>query len=215
MSIKKAKTIAKAFLSELPTGEEWYEKRIAMCTDCVYNSDNVPKDDLSLLQKLRIETGMNRFCTACQCDIDRKCSVKTEECGMVKLSPPQAPKWGMLEVESSSRDGVKVENFTEEAAKLSAYNNEYLFDFGITTEKTIECNFKVTRKAGLKILSVKPACGCTVPIINSFNNKSAIITTKISTIGFKQGVNEKTLAINYQDGNTIKEVYIRFRNIIA
>lgn len=213
MGIKKAATIAKAFLSELPIGEDWYEKRIAICTDCAYNSDNVSKDDLSMLQKLRLETGMNRFCTACQCDIDRKCSVKTEQCGMVKLTPPQPPKWNALEVESTTRDGVTVENLSS-TTKISYSNNEYLFDFGITTEKTIECKFKVTRKNGLKILSVKPACGCTVPTINSFNNKSAILTTKISTVGFKQGLNEKTLVINYQDGNVIKDIYIRFRNII-
>lgn len=215
MKIKKAATIAKAFLSELPVNEKWYQDRIAICTPCIYNSDNIEGEELTLLQKLRLNSGMNRFCTACQCDIDRKCSVKTEECGLVKLTPPQPPKWNKLEVESTIKDGVKVENLTSENAILSQHNNEYLFDFGLTTEKTIECQFKIFRKNGLRITSVNPACGCTVPTINSFNNKSAIITAKISTLGFKQGINEKTLAVKYQDGNTIKEVNIRFRNIIS
>lgn len=214
MGIKKAKTIAKAYLSELPVGEEWYENRLSECNNCVYNSDNIKKEELSLLQKIRIEAGASRFCTICLCPIDRKCSAKTEECALSKLTPPQPPKWGMLEVESTIRDGVTVENLMPETTTLSSYNSEYLFDFGITKEKTIECKFKIFRKNGLRVLSVNPACGCTVPKVESFNNKSAILSIRISTIGFNQGVNEKTLAVKYQDGNTIKEVNIRFRNII-
>lgn len=215
MGIKKATTIAKAFMSELPVGQDWYENRIKICTDCEFNSDNVAEEDLSMIQRLRLNTGMNRFCTACQCDIDRKCSVKTEECGMVKLSPPQTPKWNRLEVESSSKDGVTVENESADKTKISLNGSEYLIDFGLTTDKTIDCKFTVRRKGGLKIISVEPACGCTVPTINAFNNKAATISVKISTVGFKKGINEKTLAIKYQDGNTIKSIHIRFRNIIS
>lgn len=213
MGIKKIKAIAGSYINELPVGEEWYEKRLAACTDCKYNTDNIPEEERTVLQNIRLSAGAARFCSICLCPIDRKCSVKTEQCALSTLTPPQDPRWNRLEVESTTRDGVTVENLSD-TTKLSYNNNEYLFDFGITEEKAIECKFKVTRKNGLKILSVKPACGCTVPTINSFNNKSAILTTRISTVGFKQGLNEKTLSINYQDGNTIKEVHIRFRNIV-
>lgn len=214
MSFKKVKTIAKAILSEKPVDEKWYQDRIKTCEGCEYNSDNIAEDDKTILQKLRLNVNSSRYCTACLCFIDDKCAVKTEVCGRVALNPPRTPLWDAIEIESSHNDGVKIENLTPNTTKLSASGNEYLFDFGVTTEATIVCEFKVTRSKGLKILSVEPACGCTVPTVSSLSSKSSKLGIKISTIAFKEGVNEKTLKIRYQDVNNIKDIYVRFRNII-
>ena len=77
--MKKISKIAKAFLSETPTEESWYKQRLETCSSCEYNTDNIPEDQVTMADKLKMKIpSCNRVCTACGCCIDQKASLKEE-----------------------------------------------------------------------------------------------------------------------------------------
>ena len=214
MDLKKAKTIYKAFTEDLPVNEEWYQKRLEICNTCDKNSLNVPKEDLTFVDKLKEKTGMcvgenNSHCTACGCCIFQKCSQKTEVCGLKEIG--KTPKWFALEVEDIS--GVVIKTNSKDI-KVSVGGKEVLFDFGTSTEKTLSDEITVV---GTNIAFIKHtvSCGCThLDNVEQVDKNTLKLNVKISTLGFRPGLNEKTLTIYYFDKNSNEKSFtIRFRVI--
>lgn len=212
MSLRKAKIIAKAkgqqLLGTLPVDESWYQERIAICTACEYNSKNVPAEELSFLDKRLCGSGPR--CTACGCCTDLKTSVKTETCGLIELK--KQPKWVALEVEGE--DSVTIINLNT-SVKTSRAGKEFLVDFGGTSEKVLRFDFNLTNGATMIFSKWAVACGCThVENIEQLGESTIQVVGTISTLGFRTGLNEKTLTIEYKTRfGKYKTATIRFRMI--
>ncbi len=212
--IKKGTVIAKAFLNDLPVEEEWYQNRISICTPCEYNTDNISKENLTFTDKLKISSGLcgdGPHCTACGCCIRQKSSAKTETCGRVELG--LTPLWSALEVEDVSGDFSVVLTNTTDTIKNT--KTEFLYDFGVKNDNVVKAEFFIKSKKGLKFSKTSVACGCThVESVEEIDNKTIKLNVTISTLGFRQGLNEKTMSVEYKvSDRNFKTVTIRFRLI--
>lgn len=217
MEMKKVKTIAKAFLSDLPVEEVWYQERLSICNTCDKNTKNMSEEELSFVDKLKIKTGIcvgedNSHCTACGCCIFQKCATKTESCGMKEIG--KTPKWNALEIEDV--DGRLAFEALHNTGKISKNGSEVLFDFGTSSEKVLKASFVIKSERQISFSKYSVSCGCTHPsTIEQPTNKSIKSNVDISTLGFRVGLNEKTMTIEYIESKTNKlnKLTIRFRVI--
>jgi len=212
--LKKGAVIAKAFLNELPIDQEWYQDRVSKCSPCEYNSDNIPSEKLSFTDKLKIKTGLcgdGPHCTACGCCIRQKSASKTETCGRIEIG--LTPLWEALEVSDSSGEYTIIQTSSDHKVKNT--NKEFLYDLGVTDQNTVKLSFNILSKKPQKINKTTVGCGCThVDVITPINKSENKLDVTISTIGFRQGLNEKTLNIEYKVTERVfKTVTVRFRII--
>jgi hypothetical protein len=211
--INKAKTIIKAFTNDLPIGEDWYEKRLAICSTCELNSHNKEDGDLSFTE--RIMTGSlckeKGQCTACGCCIAEKTSVKSMNCGLAEIG--KTPKWKAIEV--GSRKGNLVLETVGEAGEIKQHNDGFLYDFGIVPMMVAKGEFKIKSPDPITYIKYAVSCGCTHPSsVTAEDDKTILVNVDISTLNFREGINEKTLTIYYKGKKgAIEEVNITFRII--
>jgi hypothetical protein len=218
MSFKKVKTIAKAFINPLPTGEEWYEKRLEVCKGCEYNSANIDSEKLTFGSKLKIQSGLcdnGNHCTACGCCIERKCGSRVSECGLVELK--MEPKWKALDIELESSDFYLEYEGTDAILTVGNVNGkeEFLFDFGQFSANVLKTEFKLKNKEPFDVIKFEVSCGCTHPeVIEKELENSYNILVNLSTLNFREGLNEKTITF-FLDTKKGKEevVIIRYRSI--
>ena len=218
MSFKKVKTIAKAFINPLPTGEEWYEKRLEICKGCEYNSANIAPDKLSFGTKIKIQSGLcdnGNHCTACGCCIERKCGSRVSECGLVELK--MEPKWKALDIESESSNFFLEYEGTDAILTLGNVNGreEFLFDFGQSSANVLKTEFKIKNKSPFEVIKYEVSCGCTHPeVIERESENSYNIVVNLSTLKFREGLNEKTITFFCETPNGKQElIFIRYRSI--
>lgn len=218
MSLKKVKTIAKAFINPLPVGEDWYEKRLEICNGCEYNSANVDPEKLSFGAKLKIQSGFcdnGNHCTACGCCIERKCGSKVSECGLSEIN--LEPKWKAIEIESESSNFFLEYIGTDAVLSLTKVNDreEFLFDFGQSSANVLKAEFKLNSKNPFEVIKYEVSCGCTHPeIIQKETENSYNILVNLSTLNFREGLNEKTITFFCEVKSGKQElVVIRFRSI--
>lgn len=196
-NIKKAKTIASAYLEPLPVGQEWYEKRLAACVDCDYNTKNI--ENKTMLQKLVSTVTENTIasqgtCNLCGCPVNRKCSRKGEVCSLVSMNIE--PKWSAIEVEYAKDPKITFENIKSESIIMESGENGPVLSFTSTENKHV-IKLKVSRKGLLDIRTFSVACGCTVPEVTVIDGKTAILNIEVSTVNFKEVVNTRTLTAHY------------------
>lgn len=212
MSLRKAKVIAKAvsqsLAGTLPVNESWYQERLAICSTCEWSSKNIPVEELSFLDKRLCGSGSR--CTACGCCTELKASAKGEVCGLVVIG--KQPKWTALEVEGE--DSVKIINLSS-SAKTTKAGKEFLIDFGGSSENVLKFDFNLTNESFMEFSKWAVACGCThVDNVEQLDKATIRIVGSISTLGFRTGLNEKTLTIEYKTRfNKYKISVIRFRVI--
>lgn len=213
MDMKKAKTIAKAFVNKLPEGEDWYEKRLEICNSCDYNTKNKDRSELSVKDKLQIGSKVcdnGNHCTACGCCIERKCSVKTEECGAVKLGLP--PKWESLETVSEIDDTLSIENLTPEVGKVTTDKTGFYYDFGEVYKPKISCKFRLKKSGGLDVINQSASCSCTVGDLEVIDKETTELSVDISTLTFKEGEETtRSLNVTYSENKRNKTIKITFK----
>lgn len=212
MNLKKAKTIVKAFLEELPTEEKWYQDRLEICNSCEYNTRNILASELKLTDKIKISTGVcdnNNHCTACGCCIERKCSVKQEVCGKTVIG--LEPNWVALEVESIVDKGVSAENITPNIGDLTIEGGDFIYDIHPTSDSKVSFSIQLKRKGGLDIKNYNAGCSCTVGNIETIDKDTCRMDIDISTLKFKENqLTEKTLYVTYNLPNKINTKTIKF-----
>lgn len=196
----KISTIAKSFIQPLPVDEDWYQKRRTACDSCEYNTLNMSSDQISFTDKLKEKTGVCPVgaCSICGCCVDRKASVKTEMCALAQKN--QTPKWEALEFESKKDTKVSCINLSEDKATLSLEANMFVMDVH-DFDPLIEIKFQVKRSGRLDYKTIIIPCSCTVPQISVIDKETIEVTAKISTLKFREGLNEKSLSIQYWTGN--------------
>lgn len=214
MSFKKAKTIAKAFTNKLPVGEAWYEKRLEICNSCEFNTKNIDKNLLSITDRIQINSGLcdnNNHCTACKCCIERKCSVKTETCGLVKIG--KTPKWIALEQPSQIDETLSITNLTPEMGDISWENTGFIYDLGVTSEPKLVMKFRVSKKGGLNVISQNAGCSCTVGHVIEVDDETVEFIVELSTLNFRSGEeNKRSITITYEDrASKTKTLQITFK----
>lgn len=210
--IEKAKTIIKAFTSDLPVGEAWYEERVGICLDCDYNTINKEESELSFTEKIMTKNLCKTAgqCSACGCCIAEKASVRTESCGLKEIN--LTPKWRALDIPSYKGD-IHLET-SSIGVLIDSDSTGFIYDFGIvnTIVAKTEIKLKFDKKSEFK--SHKVSCGCVFGIAKNLNDNVIVANVEISTLGFREGINEKTLYINYkQKGKDIDQIAIKFRII--
>lgn len=213
MSLKKIKTIANAFISPLPTGEDWYEARVEACNGCEMNTKNIEESSLAFTDKLKIKSGLcdeGNHCTACGCCILRKCSVKSEVCGMSTLK--RTPKWFPIAVEGLDNITLEV---VGDNVKVTATPKEFLVDFGSSSDAVLKTSFILGSESSIKFDKYSVSCGCTHPEkITQLDQNKIELQVTVSTLGFRPGLNEKLLTVEYKNNRgKFKSAVIRFRVI--
>lgn len=211
--IKKVKTIAKAFTSELPVDEKWYQDRLAICEGCDYNSLNKQPEELTFTQKLMANNlcKSKGQCTACGCCIAEKTSVKTETCGLKEID--KNPKWHAIEVPSADNN-IFLE-VIDNSGKVKNTGSEFLFDLGVVTSIVGNAKFLLKGVKPITFLRYSVGCGCTHPkTITQVDDYTLELDVNISTLNFREGINEKTLTVEYKNKkDEIQKSVIRFRII--
>jgi hypothetical protein len=211
--IDKAKTIFKAFTSDKPIEEKWYQDRLSTCETCEYNSFNMKDEDLTFTQKLMTKglCSTKGQCTACGCCIYEKTSVKTETCGLKEIG--KTPKWNALEVGSQNND-IFLE-VLEDTGLVKNTGAEFLFDLGIVESIVGNSKFLIKGVDPITFLRYSVGCGCTHPkSIEQIDDRTLKLDVTISTLSFREGINEKTLTVEYKNKKgDIQKSVIRFRII--
>jgi len=211
--LEKAKTIVKAFAESLPKDQDWYQKRVEICSTCPLNSANISEENLTFMQKVEKKTKANicddgNFCTACGCCILRKCSVKTETCGAKEVG--ENPKWLPIEIESPSNGSIEV---LRDIVSVSYPGTEFLIDLGATSDPVVKVPFLLKSKSSIQFIKHTVSCGCThLKDWTKVDNKMVKFDVEISTVNFREGLNEKTISIEFQNqqGKYLTSV-VRFR----
>jgi hypothetical protein len=216
MNIKKAKTIVKAFLSELPTGEKWYEDRLEICNSCEYNTKNIERNKLSMTDRIKISTGVcdnKNHCTACGCCIERKSSVKGETCGLTYLN--MEPKWVAIEVESTLNDGISIINMNPELGTLTYGDSGFVYDFGSSSDNVLTTKFQIKNDKGkLDVKSYNAGCSCTLGEMLVIDENTVEFKVDISTVNFrKEDLNMRSMNVvyNVENKNFTKTINITFK----
>ena len=215
MGIKKVKTIVKSYLEELPINEDWYKKRLEICDTCPLNSKNISKESLSITDRALIKSGIcdnGNHCTACKCCIERKASVKIEECGLAKIG--QKPKWNAIEVESNIDRDISVINLSPESGNFTIGKSNFDYDFGKVNSPKVSMKFQVKRKTKIEVKSFNNPCKCTVGELKQVDDNTVEFNVDISTVDFKKGINSRSLIITYYTNNlknNTKNVNIIFK----
>jgi hypothetical protein len=195
------KNIIKAYTSELPENQEWYQNRLSICKVCPYNSANGGAE--STLSKVVEFVTNSDTCGACGCVITKKASVKEETCGLVYKPEWGKPKWNALAAASGAN--VSLESL-DDTVKITGTKEGFILDFGDVKEDVVDYSF--ITKSPMAFKNITSTCGCSVPEAITEGSITKI-SVRISTTKFADGVNKKTLYLNYIDkANNEKKVQL-------
>lgn len=198
ISIEKLRVIAKAKLSDKSKLGDWYKSRLEICKDCPFNSIN--KEKWSVRDTALVTANLGKdTCLACGCGIADKASVRSEECGLVKIGMP--PLWEALpDLEEFDFLTLKVTNLNADKVKIRPVGKHLELNYGVVPH-AFDSNIKFKIKSTLgdiTRLSVVPACGCTLASQSTLDGEG-IISIGYDTVG-RQGGATKNITINYVAG---------------
>lgn len=188
----KVKTIIDAFTKQ-KTEEEWYLKRLDICSTCSYNSKNVGGILLS------IKDVLGASCTACGCFISEKASMREEECGLAEIS--MTPKWGKLSILVADKKEYSLHNNTPDICRLYLQQDEYFIDFG-KVDRDVTVSAQVLLDGIHNVKSVSASCGCTTPQKNNLSKGLTQLDISIKTNNFKGGA-VKTVSCIMEDNKKV------------
>jgi hypothetical protein len=195
------KNIIKAYTSELPENQEWYQKRLSICKACPHNSANGGAE--STLSKVVEFVTNSDTCGACGCVITKKASVKEETCGLIHKPEWGKPRWNALAAASGAN--VKLES-SDDKVRITGTKEGFLLDFGYVSEDVVDYSFVV--KSDMTFKNITSTCGCSIPEAITEGSVTKI-SVRISTTKFTEGINKRTLYLNYIDkSNNEKKVQL-------
>lgn len=209
ISLKKAKTIVKAFSEDLPVEEDWFRERLSACDTCEWNSAN--KSDNTILTKTKEATICKNtsVCTACGCCIAQKASVKSETCGMQDKG--LEPKWRAIEVEGSVDSRIKVENKTEGHSEFFAEKTGAFVTAIESSEVSVPFHFIVDGGKKFNIRTLTNTCSCTSSGVEEVSQGNYEVKMAVSTRSLKVGEpSTKIVKAKYTIGDE-KEKEILFK----
>lgn len=210
-NLQVGKNIIKSMVDELPVGEEWFEKRMAICNTCEFNSKNVDVSSLTGIDKLRTEDSFIKrrmmpnylkkdFCTKCTCPIENKCSVKFETCGLAERG--QVPKWKAVARYMDADKTFSLENLTADMGTVGTDLKGFTYNMEKSEAHGPKISFsvRIKRTKTLQLIRLEASCGCTVPNYQAEGDSGAIVNVDFSTKGLKKGLHRKAITVFYSDG---------------
>lgn len=214
MNIKKGITIAKAFLSDAPVDQEWYQKRLSICETCPLSSKNAESVGIIHSNTSKLVCKGGPVCTACGCCIELKAGVKTETCGLIEKPELGSPKWGPILLEPKKNLRFSVENLNVDGSRLSYGENGSVIMEVEAEGNSIDLSLRASAKGDFEVLAIMAGCSCTAHAIVKEAENSYKFSFTISMRAFKQGViTTKNATVRYLDGRAVKELPIIFKII--
>lgn len=211
MNLEKLKIIAKAKFSNKDNLGDWYTKRLEVCKVCPMNHKN--KESLTAKELTMVTLNLGKdTCTACGCETFAKASVRSEQCGLVKIG--QEPLWEALpEIQEVGFRDFKVENLSSDLVTVSVSNGLELRyrDLNFKEQSKITISFEDLTKQ-ITSFSVKAGCGCTTTSSEKVGNKFYVdIEYNTNNLGyFEKSIVIETmredLQKNYHTGKIIGTV---------
>lgn len=214
MSIKnglsKVGMILKAYLTEDPVGEKFYEDRLEICRTCEYNSDNTDKP-IALEQRVAKSTLCpdKPICTACGCCIHKKAKVPTVDCGLADKG--MEPKWVALVKAGQLDKDLTISNLTPEIGSVGTYGQGFVYNVGNVTEDVVKFSLALSKKnSGIKLKNLAVSCGCTVAKHTIEEDGSLVINAELSTEGFVPGqkYTKRITVAHYVTSKSVKNINI-------
>jgi hypothetical protein len=127
------------------------------------------------------------------------------------------PKWKALDIELESSDFYLEYEGTDAILTTGNVNGreEFLFDFGQSSANVLKTEFKIKNKNPFDVIKYEVSCGCTHPeVIQKETENSYNILVNLSTLKFREGLNEKTITFFFDTKKGKEEVIIiRYRSI--
>lgn len=202
--------IYEAFTQDsLPVNESWYQERLAACSACSYNSDNIPKENKSFVQNIRenvVKCPQVRYCTACHCCIDQKASIKRAECGLVEID--KEPKWKALEVFAADNTNVALIHAGKRNYIIRNNGSVFFIDLGASEEPVIDFSFVLFVPMQHEFITARATCGCTVSEHEKIDEARIKFNIRLSTVNFMPGgVTSRTFYADYKN----KTVEVKFQ----
>lgn len=162
ITLNKLRTIARAKFSNKSNLGDWYKKRLDICNQCPFNSEN--KEYLTMVDKAVVVANLGKpSCLACTCGIEAKASVREETCGLIKIG--QAPLWEALpEIEVTEFEDFHIENLNVDKVKI-LFKGMLHFDYGVIKRNSdTSFDFSIKDKKNLiTSMTAQSSCSCTVP----------------------------------------------------
>jgi hypothetical protein len=197
------KVIAGAFLNDLPVDEVWYQKRLAACEACEWNTKNYAPLDVSGRIELRASQLLHGFqdsCVKCGCFIRQKCAAREVACS---LETEGRAKWHRLEVITSGASDLNLTNLSEEICNINLDENGSGFvvtyiPFRKSEKKELEARFILKTKNGVKIEEVTASCSC-------FSVRSKTVSESELQLDVVFHVEQLTT------GKISKEIFVKYR----
>lgn len=190
----KIKVIKKAFFDGADVTEDIHKYRLSICSDCEYNSDNTPTNDLNFFNKIRkLSYPSKSFCISCGCYLKEKTGQSLEQC------PMSPPKWFKSAITVEKDTDFNLINLSFEKVNLDIVDSEYLVLVGdVNTLKpysfSLEIDFKDKKVSDVKII---PSCSlCTDFKISKTKGTSLIVDITIHSLPI--GAINKRLTVYYK-----------------
>lgn len=209
MSLKKAVTIAKSMINDLPVDQKWYQDRISACAACPLNTENMTPEQISNLSakmKFTLEYGCKkdekRLCSICGCCTDRKAAVKSETCPKKDIG--QEPEWLPIQIENSLDKNIVIENLTPDHGRIFQNGAVFFINLKKTDKPVLNFDIIVQNLKGLKFHYQRVGCSCLLSSVTTIDDKSLRVETKISIKDFRPGLNERSMEIDYFNRNNQK-----------
>ncbi len=218
--IKKGKlsVIFDSLVDGKPSDEQWYKDRLAICSECEHNTNNITKSNSTLAKLFKIMPFDH--CIICKCIISNKCSRKEEMCGLIYIN--QKPKWNALVVETIDNDAFNIYNNSFSHANiylgsdrngeikdsLSGSDNDsydyFVVDFGVVDNDPDTMSLTLESKNGntFNIGHVSSGCGCTKVKFTQLDEQHAAITFDVIP---KIGDFATNVMVYYSDKNGLSK----------
>lgn len=194
--LRQIRDILKANLNPRPVGEDWYENRLKICSECPLNSKNANGQGETWFRKHVISKRdrNGEYCTACGCPIDRKASLTTSVCGISEITElieaGEKPRWGAIEIENDERFFYSVTNLNHSGCdidyKKQGDGNFYLLDFGDVVSPLLTAKVKIYSPYKCQYINLEKE-NCLLTNVEQASDH-IIITAVFSTKGQREDV---------------------------
>lgn len=172
-----------SYIKPLPKDEDWFKDRISKCLECPLNTKNGAQLD-SAKKKVATVLVNEEYgqCSLCGCPVERKASLKDEEC------PDNPPKWGSLVTKPAQGVTSITDMFSVECESgiesIKTVGGTFVVN-ALDVEKDLFLTFKVNTNFKGKVL--KFIAGCPACTKGSIEKKEQYYLIKVKVVKEDKG----------------------------
>lgn len=179
-----------SYIKPLPKEEDWFKDRISKCLECPLNTKNGAKLDTTKKEIAQILVNEDYGqCSSCGCPVERKASLKDEEC------PDNPPKWGSLITKPAKGVTSITDMFSVECENgiesIKTVGGTFVVN-ALDVAKDLFLTFKV--KTNFKGKAIKFMAGCPSCTKGSVEKKEEYYLIKVKVS--KEDIGRHSVAFN-------------------